>query len=131
MNRLTFFLTSLVIGISAGVTTLFLLPSDYELIVWAILIITIVGLCIKFFHQKLFWETFLFSITTGATVTGTHLLFIEAYLESHQAEIIMLDAIKILDSYALTLLLIAPIYWLVLGLFSGLLANMFVALNRF
>ncbi|MEM8968193.1 MAG: hypothetical protein AAGE93_17375, partial [Bacteroidota bacterium] len=100
-------------------------------IVWAILIITIVGLCIKFFHQKLFWETFLFSITTGATVTGTHLLFIEAYLESHQAEIIMLDAIKILDSYALTLLLIAPIYWLVLGLFSGLLANMFVALNRF
>ncbi|MGB0525460.1 MAG: hypothetical protein ACPGJS_20965 [Flammeovirgaceae bacterium] len=129
MNHFKIALISIVLGTSTGLSTLFLIPSDYELMVWVILIITLAWSSLKLFQQKLFWNSFLFSIATGAIITVTHLLFIDAYLQSHPTEIKMLDTIKIFDSYTLTLLLLGPIYWLILASISGLIVKVYTRLK--
>jgi hypothetical protein len=121
-SKLTYseILIAVLIGITIGLATVFIVPSSFEIIVWLVLAF-VLSIFVKVkFKIKIYTNTFLLAALCGMFVTLTHLFFLDNYLQSHQSEIAGLDQIKIYDSYRLTLLVIAPIYWIVLGLCSCL-----------
>jgi len=111
---------SVIAGIVTGLTTIFVIPVKFELLVWGLLIIAIALFAKRNFNEKLYVNAFLLAILTGVCITLTHLLFLDSYLDSHASEIAGLDEIKIFNSYVWTLLAIAPVYWVVLGIVSCL-----------
>lgn len=122
MKHLFKYLSVIVIRVITGITTIFLIPSQYDILIWIVLIVVLGYVSNSYFHRKIFWNAFALSVLVGISITATHLLFIDSYTESHKAEIATLDNIKTNNSYRITLLLIAPIYWFILGALSGLSA---------
>lgn len=110
---------TVLLGIVVGITTVFLVPVQFEIVVWLILIIGIGKACSRLFTESLFSKSFMLAALVGISITFTHLIFLDSYLDSHQEEMVTLDQIKIYDSYIATFLMIAPVYWLVLGSLSG------------
>ncbi len=119
------YLISVIVGVNTGLITLFLIPSQYEVFVWLVLIIVLGVIYSKIFQQRLFRYAFTFSVLVGIVITTVHLSFLDIYLENHQEEMATLENIKIYNSYRLTLLMIAPVYWLILGILSGFSALFF------
>jgi len=111
----------LVVGIIAGLLTVFVIAAKYEVLVWIVLIIGLALYAHSFFHTALFKQTFLYALISGVAITATHLTFLNAYLKGHPDEQQTLAKMGITSDY-LGLLLIAPIYWLILGLLTGGLA---------
>ncbi len=106
---------ALIFGSMAGLITLFIIPSQFEIAVWLFLILFI-GIYSHYqFANHKYKKTFVVSVLTGIAITLTHLYFIDQYLITHQEEIQTLDKILINNSYKLTLLIIAPIYWIIFG----------------
>jgi len=103
------------IGVVAGLLTLFVIPSQFEIFVWVLLVLIIVVYSLHQFGSQKRRNILVISFLTGMAITLTHLYFIDQYLETHQEEIQALDKILINNSYRLTLLIIAPIYWVILG----------------
>lgn len=119
------YLVALICGLLAGLTTLFIIPSQLELIVWLFLVLFIGVFSHYHFASHKYRKTFVISVLTGMTITLTHLYFIKQYLITHQEEIQMLNQILINNSYRLTLLIIAPVYWIILGLLTVLIHYVF------
>lgn len=115
-------LTAIPIGVFAGLITIYAIPGRFEILIWLILIVGTGWLGNKYYSGKLLGKTFVFAVLTGISVTLTHITFVNDYLLSHPEETEMLSEIRLLNSDRLTLLMIAPIYWLVLGLLSGFAA---------
>lgn len=111
-------LLSILTGIIVGLITIFVLPNDFELLVWILLVFMIAFFAKRQFKSEVYLNTLLLAVIVGFSITTTHLLFLDNYLDSHKSEIAGLDEIKIHSSYGLTLFAIAPVYWLVLGLLS-------------
>ena len=120
MHKYRKWLIAIFIGLLAGIATIYFIPSQVEILLWIILTIVIGLLCHKFYPEKIFIKTFLFALLTGITITLTHITLLKDYLLSHKVEIEVLDKIRLFNSDRLTLVIIAPIYWLALGLLSGL-----------
>jgi len=114
-------LVYLMVGILAGLLTVFVVAAKYEMLVWLALIVGLALYAHSFFQGPLFKQAFLYALITGAAITATHLAFLSAYLKSHPDEQQMFSKMGVSSSY-LGLLLIAPIYWLILGLLTGGLA---------
>ncbi|GAB4341016.1 MAG: hypothetical protein OHK0038_20640 [Flammeovirgaceae bacterium] len=113
------YIITLIFGITAGLTTLFIIPSQFEVAVWMLLVLFLGILAHYQFDRNPFRNAFVIAIFAGITITTTHLYFIKHYLMTHQEEIETLDKILIKNSYRLTLLMIAPIYWIILGFLTG------------
>jgi hypothetical protein len=116
-SKLTYkeIIMAVLIGTTIGLATVFMVPSSFEIIVWLVLVFVLSIFAKTKFKVKIYTNTFLLAALCGMFVTLTHLFFLDNYLQSHQSEIAGLDQIKINNSYRLTLLAIAPIYWIVLG----------------
>ncbi|OJJ13980.1 hypothetical protein BKI52_44750 [marine bacterium AO1-C] len=114
-------LVYLIVGIIAGLLTIFVIAARFEIFVWLTIIVGLALYANAFFQASLFKHAFLYAFITGVTITATHLTFLGAYLKSHPEEQQTLTKLGISSNY-LGLLLIAPIYWLVLGLLTGGLA---------
>lgn len=124
------YLLVLAIGFISGWSTVFLLPNQYEIIIWVFLIVFWGIVSCRIFEGKLFRSAFFLSFLTGMVITATHLFFIAEYLAHHREEVEALDSIKINDSYGLTLLITAPVYWLILGVLSGVTALLIHRIRR-
>jgi hypothetical protein len=109
---------AVILGLVTGLITLFIIPSLFEIFVWLFLIL-IIGIYTHYqVNSNKYRKTFVIAVLTGIVITFTHLSFINQYLETHHEEIQMLDKILINNSYRLTLLIVAPIYWSILGVLS-------------
>ena len=106
---------ALLLGFVAGLITLFIIPSEFEIFVWLFLILLISIYSQYQFEKSKYKKTFIISVLTGIVIMLTHLYFINQYLLTHREEIQTLDKILINNSYRLTLLIMAPIYWIILG----------------
>ncbi len=106
---------ALLLGVVAGLITLFIIPSEFEIFVWLFLILLISTYSQYQFENYTYKKTFIMSVLTGIVITLTHLYFINQYLLTHREEIQTLDKILINNSYRLTLFIIAPMYWIILG----------------
>ncbi|MDN5204618.1 hypothetical protein QQ008_24715 [Fulvivirgaceae bacterium BMA10] len=111
----------LIIGITAGLLTAFIIPADFEIFVWITIIILIALYAVKSYNNRLFVKTFMNALFTGIVITSIHLIFLDHYLMNHPDEQKLLDSFGI-HSDRIGLLIIAPIYWIVLGLLTGGLA---------
>lgn len=123
MKALQLTAIGLAIGSLVGLMTVFAVPSRFEIVVWLLLIANLGFLGSRLFPDAPFRRTFAFSLLVGITITSTHLVFVDAYLQGHPEEVETLEAVRILDSTRWTLLLIAPAYWAVLGSLSGACAH--------
>lgn len=123
MNEYGKCLTAIPTGILAGLLTIYVVPGQLEILIWLVLIVAIGGLCNAYYSGKIFLKTFSFAVLTGILVTLTHITFMEDYLSNHPDETEALSEMKLLNSDRFTLLAVAPVYWLVLGLLSGLAAK--------
>jgi len=115
------FVIALFFGVGAGLTTLFLIQNQFEIFVWLLLIVIISIYSYYQFRSQKYRMTFIISVITGMTITLTHLCFVKQYLITHPNEIQTLDKILISNSYRLTLLMIAPAYWIILGILTLLM----------
>ncbi|MEM9324424.1 MAG: hypothetical protein AAGA85_02165 [Bacteroidota bacterium] len=120
MQHIIWYIISTLLGCAAGLATLYLVPNQMEIYIWIELVLIhgfLGGL-----RAVPFAQTFIQAAWTGIWITMIHLTFVDAYLASHQSELAFLDTIKVMDSYVLTFVMIAPIYWVVLGSLAGGLA---------
>lgn len=118
--RIQLIIAPISIGILAGLVTIYAIPAKYELLLWIVLIIAGGAIAHKNFENHPFRNGFLFAVIIGLSITLTHIVFVNDYLSSHKDELQQIEKIKIANSYRLTLLVLAPIYWAVLGLLTGL-----------
>jgi hypothetical protein len=116
----TLILILILIGILAGLITIYILPSKYEILLWIALIILSGVITQKNCITRPFRNGFLLAVIIGIAITFTHIFLVNDYLSSHPDEIQQIDELKIGASYRLTLLAIAPGYWIILGLLTGL-----------
>jgi len=123
-------LSAAALGIAAGLLTIFVIPENFEILVWLVLIVCIGLLSAQRFEKSLFKNTFTLSILTGVVITATHLLLFEFYTRSHPNEIASLSQLKLFGSMRLTLLLFAPIYWFLLGVLAGSCSMLFLKMRR-
>jgi hypothetical protein len=114
------FVIALFFGVGAGLTTLFLKQNQFEIFVWLLLIVIISIYSNYQFGSQKYRMAFIISVITGITITLTHLIFVKQYLVTHSNEIQILDKILISNSYRLTLIVIAPAYWIILGILTKL-----------
>lgn len=124
------YLYASVAGISIGLVTIYVLPAEFELFLWPVLIVVIGYFAARIADQGLFWIGFKYAIVIGMSITFTHLILTSDYLMSHP------EAKQHVEDYnrslapQLVLLMSAPVYWLVLGALSGLLAVLWSKVNK-
>ncbi|GEM_PF-4909071 len=118
-------LICIAIGVAAGLLTALVIPVDFEILVWFVVIVVIAWLMINTGMVQLFKQAFIHAAITGMGITATHLTFLNAYLASHPEEKEMLSNWGISSDY-LGLLMIAPIYWMILGLLTGAVALLLI-----
>ena len=117
----------LFVGTVSGLLTVFIIPAEFEILIWITIIVLIALYSVKSFGTQLFKKTFFNASLTGVVITSIHLIFLNDYLVSHLDEQELLDSFGI-HSDRIGLLMIAPIYWILLGLLTGSLA---LLLQRF
>lgn len=120
MNRF-FTLLAVGSGIIAGLVSIYIVPSQVEIGLWLILIIALGAVTQRYLKEKLFLRSFLYGGITGMFVTLMHVLLITDYLASHAQEALAMEEYGF-GSDRLTLLVFAPVYWIMLGLLTGLAA---------
>jgi lysylphosphatidylglycerol synthetase-like protein (DUF2156 family) len=120
MNR-SFTLIAAVSGIVAGAFSIYVVPPEIEIGLWLLLVIVLGALAQRYLKEKLFLRSFLYGIIAGIFITIMHILLIADYLTSHVQEALAMEELGI-GSDRLTLLAFAPVYWIMLGLLTGLAA---------
>ena len=107
-------------GMVLGLTTIYVLTGPWEVLLWALLVGSIGFVVAKSHSTRAFLNGFWYAVLAGICITLTHIAFIGDYLATHQDEKELMENMGLTGSLRLTLLGIAPIYWMILGLFSGL-----------
>jgi hypothetical protein len=120
MNRF-FTLIAVVSGIIAGILSIYVVPSQVEIGLWLLLVIVLGALAQRYLNKRLFLRSFLYGVIAGVFITLIHILLITDYLTSHAEEALAMEEIG-RGSDWLTILIFAPVYWIMLGLLTGLAA---------
>jgi hypothetical protein len=127
---LTIAVYSVLLGVACGFVTIHLAPAPWELLVWLGLIIALGFGVAKGNGARPFRYGFASAVLAGASITLTHLLFIERYIQSHPGEEAWLRSRDWLESARWVLLAMAPLYWAVLGVLTGVSARMWAKVIR-
>jgi len=127
--------TKLVIGFALsgmvlGLTTIYVLAGPWEILLWAFVAGSIGFLVVAKNHTRVFLNGFWYAVLTGICITLTHIVLIEDYLATHYDEKELMENMGLGGSHRLTLLAIAPIYWMILGLLSGLSSIVWLKMRR-
>jgi hypothetical protein len=117
-------------GIATGLFTIYVLPAEFELFLWPMLIVAIGYFAAKTNSKQPFWKGFWYSLVVGVSITLTHLVLTTDYLLSHPAEKQQIINYDPGLAPQLVLLMSAPIYWLVLGGLSGLLSILWTKVKK-
>lgn len=128
MNR---FLTLLcaIAGITAGLLSIYVVPAFIEIALWLLLVIVLGAVVERYQANHLFLKSCLYGAIAGMLITLVHVLLLADYLESHPDEAIALEDLG-LGSDQLSLLAMAPVYWIMLGLLTGLSAIVWRRIKR-
>ena len=124
------YLYAIVAGIAIGLFTIYVLPAEFELFLWPMLIVAIGYFTAKINTPKLFWTGFWHGVIVGLSITVTHLVLTSDYLFSHPGEKQQINNYDPGLAPQLALLMQAPIYWLVLGGLSGLLTILWTKVQK-
>lgn len=116
------YLQAALAGLAIRLFTIYVLPAELELLLWSLLIVAIGYFTARAPLKNIFRRRFWHAVIIGISITLTHLILTNDYLRSHP------EAKAQINNYApglapqLVLLMAAPVYWLILGALSGLLA---------
>jgi hypothetical protein len=124
------YLYAIMAGIATGLFTIYLLPAEFELFIWPMLIVAIGYFTAKIKVKNLFIPGFRYGVTVGISITLTHILLTSDYLLSHPAEKHQLESYSPDLTPQFALLIAAPVYWVILGALSGLLAILWAKANK-
>lgn len=116
-------LAPIAIGALAGIATLYIVPAKSEIFVWLALVIVTALASLPFPSRRKFLFSMIFGVVSGMTVTLVHLMLFGRYVETHGEETAAMAEFFHFKSPILPVLIMAPIYWLILGAFTGLLAQ--------
>ena len=120
---------SIGMGIVAGLITIYILSADFEPFLWITLAVAAAAIAQRN-NRPAFRSGFLIAVIIGAAVTLTHILLLDDYRSNHRHEMREIEKIKIADSYSVTLLAMAPIYWVLFGLVTGLVSLLWTRVRR-
>jgi hypothetical protein len=124
------YLYAIMAGIAIGLFTIYVLPAEFELFLWPMLIVAIGYFAAKAHTKNHFWTGFRYALALGISITVTHLVLTADYLSNHPAEAHQLNSYNSHLAPQLLLLLTAPIYWLILGALSGLMTILWTKVNK-
>lgn len=124
------YLYAIVAGIAIGLFTIYVLVAEFELFLWPVLIVSIGYFAAKADTKKHFWTGFWYALVLSLSITLTHLILTKDYLENHLAEKQQINARNPSIVPQLVLLIDAPIYWLMLGVLSGLMTVLWTKVNK-
>ena len=124
------YLYAIVAGMAIGLFTIYVLPADFELFLWPMLIVAIGYFTAKINTKKPFWPGFWYGVVVGISITLTHLVLTSDYLSSHPAEKQQITNYDPGLAPQWAMLMQAPIYWLVLGGLSGLLTILWTKVQK-
>lgn len=117
-------------GIVIGLFTTYLLPAEFELFLWALLIVAIGYFAAKAPIKGVFWNGFWYALVVGLSITLTHLARTNDFLLSHPEEKSQINNYDPGLAPQLALLMAAPVYWMVFGALSGLLAILWTKVKK-
>ena len=109
-------------GLFMGVATVFVIPSNIEPIFWLTIFVICAVLIARSRPDKHFIHGFSVSLANCVWITGSHILFAEAYLARHAQEAEMMTKMPLPDSPRLMMLMTGPVVGVVSGLVLGLFA---------
>ena len=109
-------------GLFMGVATVFIIPSNIEPIFWLAIFVICAVLIARNRADKHFIHGFSVSLANCVWITGSHILFAEAYLAHHAQEAEMMAKMPLPDSPRLMMLMTGPVVGVVSGLVLGLFA---------
>lgn len=120
MNR-AFTLIAVLSGVAAGIFSIYLVPAEVEIGLWLLLVILLGVLAERYLKERLFFRSFLYGTIAGVFITLIHILLMTDYLASHERKVLAMEE-NGMGSDWLTLLVFAPVYWMMLGLLTALAA---------
>ena len=116
-------ITILTIGVAAGLISIFLLPSQFEILLWVVLAVVLGKLVQSSGLKRVFLGGLLGGALAGFAITMAHIAFVQDYMATHKEEMNALQPYMVGASYRLTLFVMAPVYWLILGIATGVAAR--------
>ena len=117
-------------GIAIGLFTIYILPAEFELFLWPMLIVAIGYFAAKAPIKGIFWSGFWYGLVVGISITLTHLSLTNDYLLSHPEEKLQINNYDPGLAPQLALLMAAPVYWLILGALAGLLSILWTKVKK-
>jgi hypothetical protein len=117
-------------GVVLGLTTIYVLTGPWEILLWALLAGSIGFVVAKSHRTRVFLNGFWYAVLAGVCSTLTHITLIGDYLATHHDEKELMENMGLTASHRLTLLGIAPIYWMSLGLLSGLSSIVWLKIRK-
>lgn len=124
------FLYAVMAGIAIGLFTIYVLPAEFELFLWPMLVVAIGYFAAKTTDKSYFWIGFWYALAVGISITLTHLVLNSDYLSGHPMEKQQINNYDPGLAPQLALLMAAPVYWLILGALSGLLTILWTKVNK-
>ena len=117
-------------GLAIGFFTIYIFPTEFELFLWPVLIVAIVYFTAMTQKTSPFWAGFWYALVVAVSITITHLILIKDYLLSHPEEKQRINNYDPDLAPQLALLMVAPVYWLIFGALSGLLAILWTKVQK-
>jgi hypothetical protein len=124
------YLYAVVAGIATGLFTIYVLPAEFELFLWAMLIVAVGYFVAKAHTKSHFMAGFRYGLVVGISVTLTHIVLTSDYLLNHPAEAHQIQGYHPDLAPQLALLMTAPVYWLILGALSGLMTILWTKVSQ-
>jgi hypothetical protein len=109
-------------GIAMGLAIVFFIPSKIEPILWLIIFVLSAYAIAQRCARLRFLNGLMVGLFDSLLKTTTHVIFFSAYLARHQQEIAMIRQITTAVSPLQLILLTSPVWGLVYGTITGLLA---------
>jgi hypothetical protein len=116
-------LFSTLIGVIAGLLTIYAIPVEYEIAVWILLTLAISYIAVNNFKWQVFKRTFVLALLSAISITVIHILLADDYARSHTAELAELKKLLPIETLELLMAITAPFYWILLGLCAGFCAS--------
>lgn len=109
-------------GLAMGLGTVFFIPSSVEPFCWLVIFITCAYVIAKDRVSRPFLHGLALGLANCVWITGSHLLFVNRYLESHPKEAEMMQAMPMPDHPQVMMALVGTMVGIISGVVIGILA---------
>ncbi|HEY3743520.1 MAG TPA: hypothetical protein VGL53_26930 [Bryobacteraceae bacterium] len=109
-------------GLAMGLGTVFFIPSSVEPFCWLVIFITCAYLIAKHAGNRPFLHGLVLGLANCVWITGSHLVFVNRYLESHAKEAEMMASMPMPDHPRLMMALVGTLVGIISGVVIGILS---------